>query len=455
MNKNNNIFKLSVLSVIFILSLSSTLIVNGDNDFIVGVCTHLMSPPVSLTTVTPPLDAAIGAGLASVRDTPYWSSVEFVKGQLTEIYEFNDFMVALQPRTSLSKLFILGNGNQHYNNGQKPQGTNITVAFTNYVQWVVNKYKGKVQFYEVWNEWDLDDPGNPNTATHYMQLANAAIPVIRANDPNAKILGGCITSDGMDQLFGDRVIQQGLATKVDGLSIHPYNFCGGTDNTPEVWFRWVNLTNTRWTGLRNGVATPLYITEMTWPSSHPSTCGSTLEIQAAYLARVYFLARVIPNIKGMWWYDIFDDGVDFYDREHNFGLLDHNWSPKPAYFTMKSITPFISNYTYDATKSVLASGSLYKLAFYRNLTGGAQHRVISAWSSNNAATVTTTLTTQSVVPLDLVKVWYTTPYANMDGQWVNSGFKWTCVGFDCTATVTVGKFPVIFDVTGVKCACLP
>eukprot|EP01132_Coremiostelium_polycephalum_P003127 gene3127-3909_t len=400
-----------------------------------------MSPPVSLDTLEPPLDRAIEAGIQAVRDTPYWSSVETIKGQLVEIYEFNDFMVALQPRPQLDKVFILGNINQHYNQGGKPMGSNIT-AFGNYVSFITNLYKGKVGYYEIWNEWDLDDPGNPNTATHYMQLANHTIPIIRANDPNAKILGGCITSDGLDQFFADRIIQQGIVDKVDGISIHPYNFCGGTDNTPEVWFRWVNKTDYRLSGYRGGQPIPIYITEMTWPTSHPSTCGVTLETQAAYLARTYFLARLKSNIKAMFWYDIYDDGIDYFDREHNFGILDRNWNPKPSWYTMRAITPFISHYTFDWDKSSL-NDPLYRLAFYRGTK-----KVLVAWSAtlNSTSTISTVLTTQSTVPLDLVKVWYTNPCST--NQWVDSPFKWVCIGTSCTSNVKVGKFPIIFDVSG-------
>ncbi len=48
----------------------------------------------------------------------------------------------------------------------------------------------------------------------------------------------------------------------------------------------------------------------------------------------------------MWWYDLRNDGTDRREREHNFGLLRHDYQPKPAYRVLTAISPIVRDYEY-------------------------------------------------------------------------------------------------------------
>ncbi len=54
-------------------------------------------------------------------------------------------------------------------------------GYLNYVRYMVRHFKDRVKYYEIWNEWN-------GSAEEYARLAKAAIPVIREEYPQAKIM---------------------------------------------------------------------------------------------------------------------------------------------------------------------------------------------------------------------------------------------------------------------------
>ena len=63
-------------------------------------------------------------------------------------------------------------------------------AFTRYVRWMVNHFKGRIRYYALWNEQDIDywnPKGNPE---EYGRLLKAFIPAVHETDPDAKVIYG-------------------------------------------------------------------------------------------------------------------------------------------------------------------------------------------------------------------------------------------------------------------------
>src|SRR5690606_24246621 len=140
----------------------------------------------------------------------------------------------------------------------------------------------------------------------YSRLIADAAGIIRQHDPDARVLAGAVTTLGIESGFAQRLVENGVLQSAAGLSLHPYVHCRGRRrNTPEAWIAWLAEVDQQLT-LTAGRPVPLYLTEMAWPA-HEGACGISETLQAAYLARSYFLARTLPNIKGMWWYDFRND----------------------------------------------------------------------------------------------------------------------------------------------------
>jgi hypothetical protein len=81
---------------------------------------------------------------------------------------------------------------------------------------------------------------------------------------------------------------------------------------------------------------PVFLTELGWPT-HDGENGSSPRTEARYLARAFLIARTLPYIKGLWWYDFGDDGPDRSDPESNFGIVTNTLTPKPAYLAMRDV----------------------------------------------------------------------------------------------------------------------
>ena len=63
---------------------------------------------------------------------------------------------------------------------------------------------------------------------------------------------------------------------------------------------------------------------------------------AMYLARFTLLARTRPWIRGVWWYDLIDDGDSDTSVEQRFGLVRRSLAPKPALRTAKSVAALLN-----------------------------------------------------------------------------------------------------------------
>lgn len=109
--------------------------------------------------------------------------------------------------------------------------------YCNFVRFMVNHFKGRVRYYEIWNE-----PGDI-AVKDYVNLIKHVVPVIREEDPKAKIVIGAIQGDwvsgypgyggferytvDIDYLNG--LLRSGVAALVDVISWHPF-YCTRPDD---------------------------------------------------------------------------------------------------------------------------------------------------------------------------------------------------------------------------------
>jgi len=231
-------------------------------------------------------------------------------------------------------LIILDYGNPFYGDSQKPTATATVAAFVRYVKFVTRQLRGRVLGYEIWNEWEgTAGHTRPGTPANYMRIVKQVAPVIRKNDPKALILGGAVTSRGIRGDFLSRLMKLGLLHYVDGVSIHPYIHCRH-DSTVKAWGDWLTSVEQRLSRIV-GTRVPLYITEIGWPTSI-GKCGVSESQQAARASGVIRVSRSLPFVRGVWWYDLVDDGSNPFNREDRFGLLRSDLKPKPAYTAFKA-----------------------------------------------------------------------------------------------------------------------
>jgi len=413
---------------LFLTGLLFNLTAMGDEPFIVGVGTHLFNKNSSPASA---MRLIRDAGIDSVRDDAYWSTVEPRRGLLHLDPAWPAYLSKAQEHR-LRPLLILGYGNQFYDNSAKPRSPQVRIAFGNYANFVARELGDSVNFYEIWNEWDRESPGDAALSSDYVTLVADTAQRIRTQNRQVKILAGAVTSKGIDSGFANRLIEADVLSKVDGLSLHPSVYCRNAERrTPEGWITWL-----RWVAadLRSiaGKPVPLYLTEMGWPSND-GKCGVDEKTQAAYLARSFFLARTVPDIKGMWWYDLVNEGVDRSKLKQNLGLLEQNLQPKPAYQTLKAISSTLREYRYEAEKS-RESGSTYQLRFSKGL-----EQILVAWGTGENQSIQIDA---SSVQRGNVQIIDTSEPGK--GRF-DSGSAWQCDDGRCSARLPINEFPKIIS----------
>jgi hypothetical protein len=149
------------------------------------------------------------------------------------------------------------------------QGTNIyactsmiradkMVAFDTFLKTLVQRYKGQITMYELWNEPNVANVFT-GTIAQMVTLTRHVYNAVRANDPNALIAGPSSTGAPYLQSF----FQQGGPRGVNLIDIHGYPDVTSKD-VPEaiVGFKTVNIKiNMASIGLQNK---PIWDSENSW-----------------------------------------------------------------------------------------------------------------------------------------------------------------------------------------------
>lgn len=404
--------------------------VEDEDPFIVGVCSHELHLPGSRAKG---FELLRQAGIESVRTDAHWAFIERQRDKLAVEPHWNEYLSKTQAQ-GIDSLFILGYGNIHHGNGHKPRSEPVRAAYNRYVAFIAQQLRGRVRHYEVWNEWDLEDPDDPESTQDYARLVADAAGIIRQQDPNAKVLAGAVTSQGIRSGFAKRLIEAGVMQSVDGISLHPYVHCNSRDQaTPEAWIEWLagvalDLSNAA------DQPVPIYLTEMAWPA-HKGACGIDETLQAAYLARSYFLAKTLPSVRGYWWYDFRNDGTDIREREHNFGLLRQDYTPKPAYAVLEAISPIIKGFRFLGHVGETDKDTV-QLRF-----ANAGEQLLVAWSTDRPRSVTVTSAGQTSGKVELLDT------AQPSRGQIATDQQWQCAANRdrCSARVELDEFPKIIS----------
>lgn len=273
------------------------------------------------------------AGADSVRVDATWSRVEKERGVLSIPDRWRNILDIADAR-HIKVLLILDYGNQWYERSAKPSTPAARKAFVRYAAFVASQLRGKVYGYEIWNEWD-DTAGHTaaGSASDYVKLLKVVYPALKVADPSALILGGSVTSRAIDDGYLAKLVELGALHYMDGLSLHPYVQCA-KGSTVASWKSWMTTIEQHLSTLAHHTV-PVYVTEVGWPSSI-TQCGVALPVQAMRAHNVVLAAASLGFVRGIWWYDLRDDGISMANAQDQFGLVANEWSPKPAFSAFKS-----------------------------------------------------------------------------------------------------------------------
>ena len=302
-------------------------------------------------------------GVKWMRDEFNWGHVEPQKGE----WHFERFDKSVDTATAhgISIFGLLC----YWSPWAKPHTPEGIQDYCNYIKMVVNRYKDRIHYWEIWNEPNIGFW--TGTVEQYAELMKAAYDSIKEADPNAKVIGCCTA--GTDLGFIERVFQLGGFDEMDILSIHPYRY----PPTPEETDLMAELQKADALIRKYGKPKEIWMTEIGWPTNVGGN-GSSEAKQAAMIVRTYVLGIASGVVQKTFWYNFRNDGLDANYNEHNFGIIRRDHSPKPACIAFRTMTQAL-----EGKKLIrpLAEGK----DVYAYLFEGKSGRTIVAWCASGTA----------------------------------------------------------------------
>ncbi len=286
----------------------------------VGVNIHFVEPDPR------EVDRLAAGGFGIIRMDFTWEFVERQPG----IYDMDGYarLVDAMEQRGIRVLFILDYGNPLYDEARAPYTDAGRAAFARFAAAAATRFRGRGIIWEIWNEPNIGFWLPKPNWDDYAALALTTTQAIRKADPDATIIAPAASGFGLD--FISYLGQKGVLAQLDGVSVHPYR-----GNEPES-------ARTEWTVLRSivdrysgGRGIPLLSGEWGY-----STGGEhervTEDTQADYLTRQW-LSNLAMGVPVSIWYDWKDDGPDPNEREHRFGTVRQDLSPKPSYVAARQL----------------------------------------------------------------------------------------------------------------------
>ena len=324
-----------------------------------GVITHLPRLNVGWTPDLLPMIRALGVG--SFHESVEWRLIETKKG----VYAMPPLVEEMVDRGNalgLEPVILLGYDNPLYQNNLDKE------AFTRHALWIIDHFKGRVKTFELfsepeihrfpevyggtWNGKEADNGDSPWIKKLAETVAYAA-GEIKKKHPEVKLIGSAVIMPGTQRLFKYPAMWKNL----DALTIHPYPYHSPPEIVPwggkELDARdgvKVSDEDQSFSSmlrlLREGLQRagrpdlPIWITEVGYSTAQVKKVGLwqgyTEFAQAAFNARLGIMAAG-NGVARTYFYDFYDDGDDPHEIEFHFGLVRHDYSPKPSFFALQRL----------------------------------------------------------------------------------------------------------------------
>jgi hypothetical protein len=292
--------------------------------------------------------------------------------------------------------------------------------YYDFVRAAVNRWKGQIHVWEIWNEPDVQGTWNClndcDRAAKYAQLLAGAYSAVKSVDPDARVLIGGLsihdyTNGGM--AFLDQVVANSNgAINFDALSIHPYM----PDRVPESMrddsvvqnfpYR-LNMVN-EWINNHAGQPGEVWITEegRSTCAGCPSQFSWSEDEQASMLARLYGIGMAFPRITHFSYFqfeDKFNNPADLYG---GMSIVRDNLTTKPAYNAYRTASTVLNGATFVGMGPQMVAGnnphqpdtSDYIAYDYRFNRGGTTLNMV--WRVNDSLSVNYPVDTAQVDLID-------------------------------------------------------
>jgi hypothetical protein len=224
-------------------------------------------------------------------------------------------------------------------------------AFTGYVKWIVNHFRGRIRYYALWNEQDIDYWNPVPNTEDYGRLLQAFVRAVHESDPDAKVIYGGQADPSRD--FARRALDTcQCAAGIDVFAYHTYPGYGQNLNPESMDYG------------AYGTEPPCALREMVrnypgirpdiqfWDdefNSIPAWVGSDESVQAKYVPRglIYNWAAGVKTF--VWLLTAATDGNEYDDFGliHGLMYLPIDFTPRPVFYSLQNTNALFSDTKFD------------------------------------------------------------------------------------------------------------
>ncbi len=199
-----------------------------------------------------------------------------------------------------------------------------------------SRYASRIQAWEIWNE--------PNTSLYwrpepdpgaYATLLKNAYLAIKYADPSATVLLGGLANDESPyqpqyvwyppEEFLNAIYENGGGPYFDAVGRHPYTH--PNEGTPALIEKLDRLRSVM--EAHGDEDKPIWLTEFGYSAMREA--GVTDAIQGRWLTDCLNAAFALDYVQVAFWYNFRNRGIDATAWDDNYGLIDFDWTPKPAF----------------------------------------------------------------------------------------------------------------------------
>jgi hypothetical protein len=223
-----------------------------------------------------------------------------------------------------------------------PKTPDQIAAFVRYTKWMVNRFRGRIHYYALWNEPDITYWNPDPNAAEYGRLLGAFVKAVHETDPDAKVVYGgqaTLSSDWTRAALDACQCASGL----DVFNYHTYPG-GYSQNTPPESMDYGAFGPLTPTALRSavrsypGIRPDIQFWDDEFNALPDLPRGNDETVQAKYVTRgmLYNWANGVTS----WIWELINDTSS--SEGDNFGII-HGMMFKPTDFTPRLVCADIQN----------------------------------------------------------------------------------------------------------------
>lgn len=334
--------------------------------FAYGVQIHLPNQNVPQV-----MQAATNLGVTWVKQQIDWSLYEPNAGTIN--WAPIDDMVNAMDAAGVNILLTVTSAPGWARDSDQEKGPPRDYAtYASFVGQLAQRYQGRVEAYEIWNEQNLRREWNTPrgiSAASYVELLRLAYTAIKSADPAAIVVTGGLAPTGFndavnaidDRVYLRQMYAAGVAQWSDAIGAHPNGWANPPDsvccrnNRPAVpawddhpsFFFKQTLSDYRSIMVQNGDSgTYIWATEFGWGSNdglnvqpaaeYAFVAYTSLDEQASYILRGFQLGRELGYVGPMFLWNLnFCPVVGVTGEQCLWSLLDPAGNPRPAYLALR------------------------------------------------------------------------------------------------------------------------